>query len=194
MTALSNPFGFRPAYHPSGTIRIETLRNGINSGFATAIFSNTPIKFDNTGANPSIVPVTTTANDPCVGVFCGCEFQLADGSRMIVSPYWPASQTYLADGTMEAYYTYDPNIIYEVQAVGSVAQTGIGQAANVQQNSQGNTFTGLSTQQLSALTGATAGTFQVVGLADTNRYGPNQWGDAFTIVRVRIANWNPLIA
>lgn len=191
MTATSTPFGFRPVYHPSGTIRQEVLRNGIVSGFATAIFSNTPVKFDVTGA---LIPTATAANDPCVGVFQGCEFQLADGSRMIVSPYWPAGQTYLVDGTMEAYYTYDREIIYEVQGVGSIAQAGVGQAANVQQASQGSTFTGLSTQQLSAPTGATAGTFQIVGLGDTNRYGPNQWGDAFTIVRVRISNWNPQIA
>lgn len=189
MTAVAAPFGVEPAYHPSGVIRQEVLVNGIASGYNTNLFTNTPVKFTTTG---TLVACTTGA-DVCVGVFKGCQFSSA--GRFFVTPYWPANQTYDSDGFMEAYFTQDPNIIYIAQCDGSVAQSALWESINLVDASTGSTFTGYSTQRLNhTTTGATAGTFQVVGLEDTGRYGPNQWGDAFTIVKVKISSYQGVIA
>lgn len=191
MTVLSQPFGVEPAYHPSGVIRQDVLTNGIASGYNTVIWTNSPVKF----ATDGTLTAVGAGADVAVGIFAGCEFSAA--GKFFVSPYWPASQTYDNDGFMQAYYTSDPDIVYRVQADGSIAQTAMWEGANLVDatTSHGSTFTGFSQQRLNhTTTGATAATFQIVGLEETNRYGPNQWGDAFTIVLVKIASYQGQIA
>ena len=186
MSTVSAPFGLRPVAHPSGTIRQETLVNGIASAYASAIYTGTPIKRGTDGT----LNVCTTGADVCIGVFQGCEFSSA--GKFFVLPYWPAAQTYDSDGLMEAYYTSDKEIIYEGQADGAVPQSELGESINLANTTQGSTYTGLSTQALTATTtGASAGTFQIVGLAP---YPGNAWNDAYTILRVKISSYQGVIA
>ena len=191
MTILSQPFGVEPAYHPSGVIRQDVLTNGIASGYATVIWTNSPVKF----ATDGTLIVVGTGADVAVGVFCGCEFSSA--GKFFVSPYWPAAQTYDNDGFMQAYFTSDKDIVYIAQADGAVAQTANWEGINLVDatTAHGSTFTGFSQQRLNhTTTGATAATFQVVGLEETGKYGPNQWGDAFTILKVKISSYQGQIA
>jgi hypothetical protein len=115
-----------------------------------------------------------------------------------VLPYWPAGQTYDTPAgnnqlnPMWAFATVDKGILYEIQANGSISQSGVGQGANLGVASQGSVYTGFSSQYLNpTLVGATAATFIVDSLAP---YDNNLWGDAFTIVRVRISNYQGQIA
>jgi hypothetical protein len=184
MSATAAPFGLRPVYHPSGVIRQEALASGILSTYGTAIYTGTPIKYDTNGT----IIVTATGADSAIGVFQGCEFSSA--GHYFVLPYWPAAQTYDTPGPnnatnpMWAFFTSDPNIIYEGQSVGSVAAADVGESINVQTASGGSVYSGYSNQSLSAPTGSSAGTFQIVGIAP---YEDNKAGDAFTIVRVKIS-------
>jgi hypothetical protein len=185
MTTTSSPFGVRPVSHPSGTIRLDQLAGGVASAYGTSIFTNTPV---HRATNGTLVPCATGA-EVCIGVFAGCEFS-ASGKRFVL-PYWPAAQTYDA-GTMIAYYTSDPNITYEAQADGAVALTENGESINLANTSQGSVYTGQSTQSLTATTtGATAGTFQIIGLAP---YDDNAWGDAYTVLRVKISSYQGPVA
>ncbi len=195
MTTTAQPVGLQPVFHPSGTIRQDQLLNGVVSGYGTAIYSGTPIKRD---VNGTLIPTTNTANDPTIGVFCGCEFS-ASGHRFVL-PYWPAGQTYDADinSSMIAYFTSDPAIIYEGQANGGLNSNTVGAGINLNDNSQGSTFTGQSTQALNATTtGATAATFEILNLAP---YPDNNWANidpvygAFTKVRVKISNYQGQVA
>ena len=187
MVATSAPFGFRPVYHPSGAIRQETLNSGILSTYGTAIYTGTPVKFDTNG---TIIPCTSATSESLIGVFQGCEFSSA--GKFFVLPYWPASQAYDADGTMQAYYTSDPNIIYEVQSAGSVAAADVGESVGIQQSSTGSTFTGYSTQTCTTGQGASSGEpFQIVNIAG---YPGNTAGDSFTIVRVKIQSYQGSVA
>lgn len=185
MTTTSSPFGVRPVSHPSGTIRLDQLAGGVASTYGTSIFTNTPIKLHTDG---TLIPSATGA-DEAIGVFAGCEFS-ASGKRFVL-PYWPAAQTYDA-GTMIAYYTSDREITYEAQADGAVAATENGESINLANTSQGSVYTGQSTQALTATTtGASAGTFRIVNLAP---YDNNAWGDAYTILRVKISTYQGVIA
>jgi hypothetical protein len=187
MTTTSAPFGLNPVYHPSGTIRQDVLNNGVASTYGTALYTGTPVKRASDG---TLVAVGTGA-DVAIGIFQGCEYTDASG-RFIVSPYWPASATYADDGLMQAYFTSDPGIIYEAQANGAVTLTENGASINLADASQGSTYTGRSTQSLDATTtGASAGTFQVVNLAP---YTNNSWGDAYTIVQVKISSYQGPVA
>ena len=191
MTATLNPYGLRPVAHPSGTIRQVELLNGVASGMSSSsLFTQTPVKFDGT-TNPGTLIACVAGADVCIGVFAGCMFSSA--GRYFVLPYWPSGQTYDALGPMRAYYNYDKGMIFEAQANGSVAATAVGQGVNLVGSVTGNTSTnGISTQALNAtVTGASAATFIV---QDRAPYDFNQWGDAFTELRVAISTYQGQIA
>lgn len=189
MSTVSAPFGLRPVSHPSGVIRQTVLVNGIASGYATALYSGTPIKPTTDGT----LIATATGADNTIGVFQGVEYTDAASLRFIVSPYWPAAATYVTtDGKMEVYFTSDKEITYEIQADGTIAQTANYETANLVDASAGSIYTGQSSQRLNhTTTGASAGTFQIVNVAP---YPDNAWGDTFTIVRVKISTYSVPVA
>jgi hypothetical protein len=131
-----------------------------------------------------ILPVvdTTTNSGLVSGAFAGVEWTDTTGRRR-VSNYWPASTSGTA---IVAYFYNDQQIVYEIQADGSIAQTAIGNEANLSNFTAGSTTTGLSQMTLSStLVGSgSAGQFRIVDLAP---YPDNAWGDAYTVVRVQIS-------
>lgn len=175
MSAVAAPFGLRPVYHPSGSIR--PVATSIASGLATNIFQYSPVAY--VAASGTIALAAAAAR--AVGVFMGVEFTPSDGRRRY-SNTWPANQVATQ---IVAYITQDANIIYEIQGNGSVLQDDIGEAGNWTTNdtNAGNTITGLSTVALVTPTSTAAAGLQVLGLSP---YVDNDWGDAFTIVQVRI--------
>jgi hypothetical protein len=187
MSATSAPFGLRPAFHPSGLDRAQALANGIPSGFNTDIFKGQPVRYQTTaigGTLGTITPATTSG--AWVGAFAGVQWTDTTG-RARVSNYWPANTAYTA-GTCVAYFYNDQNIVYEIQASGSMAQTSIGNEFNFASVTAGSTTTGLSACTLdysSAVGNGSQGQMRVVDIAP---YPGNDWGDAYTIVRVVCAN------
>jgi len=187
MSATSAPFGLRPAFHPSGLDRAQALANGIPSGFSSNIFKGQPVRYQTTalgGTLGTITPATTSG--AWVGAFAGVEFTDTTGRRR-VSNYWPASTAYQT-GSCVAYFYNDQNIVYEIQASGTMAQTTIGNEFNFASVTAGSATTGLSACTLdhtSAVGNGVQGQMRVVDIAP---YPDNDWGDSFTIVRVVCAN------
>ena len=184
MSATSAPFGLRPAYFPTGLERAQALANGITSGYATNILKGQAVQYSpNAGV---ILPVldTTTNSGLVSGAFAGVEWTDTTGRRR-VSNYWPASTAYIA-GSCVAYFYNDQQIVYEIQTDATMAQTAIGNEANLSNFAAGSTTTGLSQATLSAtLAGSgSAAQFRIVDLAP---YADNAWGDPFVIVRVQVS-------
>jgi len=184
MSATSAPFGLRPAYFPTGLERAQALANGITSGYGTAILKGQAVQYSpNAGV---ILPVldTTTNSGQVSGAFAGVEWTDTTGRRR-VSNYWPAGTTAIA-GSIIAYFYNDQQIVYEIQTDGTMAQTAIGNEANLSNFTAGSTTTGLSQMTLSAsLVGSgSLGQFRVVDIAP---YTDNNWGDAYVIVRVQVS-------
>ena len=179
MSATSAPFGLRPAFHPSGLDRAQALANGIVSAYATDILKGQPVKYVTGGTIEEV-----TGTEAFVGAFAGVEWTDTTGRRR-VSNYWPALTAYQT-GSCVAYFYNDPNIVYEIQADGSVAQSSIGDEANFSNLTAGSTTTGLSQCTMSA-TLAGANNVGQVRIVDIAPYPGNDWGDAFTIVRVTVA-------
>lgn len=181
MSATNAPFGLRPAFHPSGLDRATALADGIVSGYGSAILKGQPVKYVTGGV---IEPAA--AGDAFVGAFSGVEWTDTTGRRR-VSNYWPASTAYQT-GSCIAYFYADPNIVYEVQAAGSLAQSSIGDEADLSNTTAGSTTTGLSAATISTtLVGAgNSAQMRVVGLAP---YPGNAWGDSYTIVRATISEF-----
>jgi len=182
MSATSAPFGLRPAFFPTGLERAQALANGITSGYSSNILKGQAVQYSpNAGV---ILPVvdTTTNSGLVSGSFQGVEWTDTTGRRR-VSNYWPAGTTGTA---IIAYFYNDQQIVYEIQTDGTMAQTAIGNEANLSNFTAGSTTTGLSQMTLSAtLVGSgSAGQFRIV---DIGPQVDNNWGDPYVIVRVQIS-------
>jgi hypothetical protein len=181
MSATSAPFGLRPAFHPTGLDRATALAGGIVTGYTSDILKGQPVKY--IAASGVIQPVTATS-DAVAGAFAGVEWTDTTGRRR-VSNYWPANTAYQT-GSCVAYFYNTPDIVYEIQADGSVAQTAVGLDANFSNFAAGSNVTGLSQATLVA-TPLSTGTQGQVQILDVAPYPGNAWGDAYTIVRVQMA-------
>ena len=183
MSATSAPFGLRPAFHPSGLDRAQALSGGIVSGYTSNIFKGQPVQYGTTangGTVGTIIPATTSG--AWAGAFAGVQWTDTTG-RARVSNYWPANTAYTA-GTCTAYFYNDANIVYEIQADGSLAQTAIGNEYNFTGVTNGSSTTGLSAATLGAGSPANVGNNAQMRVVDLAPYVDNAWGDAYTIVRV----------
>ena len=185
MSAFLAPFGLRPAFHPSGLDRAQALANGITSGYSSNIYKGQPVQYGTTangGTVGTIIPAGATG--AWAGAFAGVQWTDTTG-RTRVSNYWPANTAYTA-GTCTAYFYNDSNIVYEIQADGSMAQTTVGNeynftSANI---SNGSSATGLSAATLGASTAVNTGSNGQIRVVDLAPYVDNAWGDSYTIVRV----------
>jgi len=185
MSATNAPFGLRPAFFPTGLERAQALTNGITSGYGSNILKGQPVVYGSTangGTLGTIIPAATTG--AITGAFAGVEFTDTTGRRR-VSNYWPASTS----GTnIVAYFYNDLNIVYEIQSDATMAQTSIGNEYNFSNITAGSTTTGLSAATLGVSTAAGAGNQAQLRVVDIAPYPDNNWGDAYVIVRVQIAN------
>lgn len=179
MSATNAPFGLRPSFHPSGLDRAIALANGIASGYSTGILKGQPVAL-NTSGNI----IAATAGSAYQGAFAGHEWTDVSGRRQI-SNQWVASTAYTT-GSEVTYYYSDPNIVYDIQANGSLAQTSIGDQSNFASITAGSTTTGLSQCTIStSLAGSGAvGDMRIIGLTPAV---DNDWGDAFTVVQVQVS-------
>jgi len=178
MSSTNAPFGLRPAFHPSGLDRAQALANGIVSGYSSDILKGQPVKYASTG-----VIQVAAAGEAFVGAFAGVEFTDTTGRRR-VSNYWPASTAYQT-GSCVAYFYNDPNIVYEIQAAGSLTQASVGDMADLSNTTAGSNVTGLSQCTLSTTLVGAGNSAQML-IRDLAPYPDNEWGDAFTIVRVTV--------
>jgi len=189
MPSTSAPFGLRPAFHPSGLDRAQALANGIqavstsgnvSAGYATTILKGQPVKMNTAG----YIEVAG-AGDSFLGAFAGVEWTDSTGRRR-VSNYWPANESFLV-GSVVAYFYSDPNIVYEIQTDGTVAQSAIGGEADLSNTTAGSTTTGLSQCTLSnSVAGSGTAQMRIIDIAP---YPDNAWGDSFVIVRATIAEY-----
>lgn len=190
MSATLAPFGMRPVFHPSGLDRAAALANGIqavstsgnvSAGYATTIFKGQPVKMNTAGWIE-----VAGAGEPILGCFAGVEWTDATGRRR-VSNFWPANESFQV-GSVIVYFYQDPNIVYEIQAEGTLTQAAIGDEYDITNLSNGSTTTGLSQCTLGT-SAAGADSVKVMRVIDLAPYPDNAWGDSYTIVRAVIAEY-----
>ncbi len=180
MSSTLAGFGLVPIRHQSGQRpQQEALTDGIASGTTANIFTFQPVKFNSSG---QLQPAA--AGDDFIGVFLGWEYTTNDGQRTL-SPVYVSGTTYVA-GSTQVYYTRDQQIIYAIQADGSVAQTAIGGQANISNATSGNTNLGWSQCTMNATITGASNTAQLRVL-DLYPGVDNAWGDSYTVVEVQIA-------
>ena len=179
MSSVSQPFGLRPSYSPSGVVRPTAFT--CENGYASNIFQNQPVRIapSTSGGETAGTLVASAVGAAFIGVFQGVEWTDSDGRRR-VSNKWTASQ-YAAD--VVAYASLDSTIIYEIQSDATLTVASIGSQYDLTAIS-GNTTTGLSSQMLDTATSAANASLRVIGITP----GPdNAFGDPFVIVQVQIS-------
>ncbi len=174
MSSVNSPFGLRPSQVHGGQVR--TIAGTIISGLASDIWKHTPVRWaDATGG---LIPAPA-GDVNILGVFMGVEWTDSAGRRQL-SNFWESGRT----GTdIVAYSTFDPMQVYDIQAVGTVAQLNVGDMANYDALA-GNDTTGLANFTLDASMAASAQNLRIIGI---NPGPDNAVGDSFTIVQCLIA-------
>jgi hypothetical protein len=177
MSSVSQPFGLRPVYSPSGTVRPTAY--SILTGYAANILQNQPVKIVTSSTGEGTI-AAAAIGDRFIGTFQGVEFTDSDGRRR-VSNKWTASQ---AGTDIVAYVTLDPTIVYEIQSNAALAVTDIGKQYDFTTIGTGSTVVGISQMMLDVASAAANASFRLIGITP----GPdNNWGDAYVIAQVQIS-------
>jgi hypothetical protein len=210
MSTVFQPFGMKPAYHPSGLDRSVPFA-GTNS-FVTGVSYSAPYSLSSgqsffqyqpvgiTSSGQLTIAATAAATSPVYGVFDGVEYTTAEGRRTLGKN---ASKATLDAASSIVFWIFqDPELVYEIQSAGSVTSAAIGSEYNFSATS-GNTTAdgyvigvggaGFSTCAIaaSAVASGAQGQVRVIGLGREVAYpagNTNNWGDTYTIVQVQIAN------
>lgn len=210
MSTTFRPFGMKPVYHPSGLDRSVPFA-GTNS-FVTGVTYTAPYSLSTgqsfyqyqpvgiTSSGQLTIAATAAATSPVYGVFDGVEYTTAEGRRTLGKN---AAKTTLDAATSIVFWIFaDPELVYEAQVQGSATSAAIGSEYNFSAATGyttadgyviGTGGAGFSTTALNATPVASGaqGQVRVVGLGREVAYPAgelNNWGDAYTIVQVQIAN------
>lgn len=211
MSTTLKPFGLKPSFHPSGLDR-STPFAGTNS-YITGTANFSPAYSLSAGEafyqyQPvAVVPASgaltyaSSTSDRLIGSFDGVEFTDSQGRRSVAK--WISKEALDASSQIIFWLFTDPQLVYEIQATGSVATTAIGKGFNFSASvgyspASGQTIgisggAGFSTCALNPTPVAvgTQGQVKCVGLGREVAYPTgelNAWGDANTIIQVQIAN------
>lgn len=183
MTAVAAPFGLRPSMQGSGGV-LRPIRRSIDPANTTPIYKGTPVQINAADGFVALATAGTPsgATNQVDGVFIGCEYTDSTG-KYNVSPFWPGVT---GATNIVAWVIEDQQAIFEVQSAGSIPLSAIGNGLNLSASpGTGSTLTGVSTATVTATpVSAALAQFVVVDAAVSE---DNAFGDAFTIVRVKLA-------
>ena len=201
MSTVFQPFGMKPAYHPSGLDRSVPFA-GTNS-YVTGVTYTAPYSLSSgqtfyqyqpvgiTSSGQLTIAATAAATSPVYGVFDGVEYTTAEGRRTLGKSISKASLD--AASAIVFWIFQDPEIVYEIQCGASVTSAAIGSEYNFSATSGyttadgytiGTGGAGFSTTAIanSAVASGAQGQVRVVGLGREVAYPAgslNNWGDTY---------------
>ena len=186
MTATFQPFGFRPTNDPSWRGRISNYQGAVASAFATNIYEGTPLKMLADGT----LDVVDDVSDKIFAIFSGVRYVDATG-RAQINNRWVGG-TVATEISFDLYAVNDAGCVFEVQANGPVPLSAQYDQVNTVNPDAGSILFGRSTAAVNATTVGTGvqGQWRIV---DFSRQPGNMAGDAYTIIKVQIAN-SPVVA
>ena len=178
MATTATPMGAEPVgtLSASGSFTGKVRHIKIASGYGTGIFYGDFVKLVAAG---TVEKDTGTAALTPVGVFVGCAYTDPSTNQKTFNQQWPAS-TVASDAV--AYVVDDPNVLMQMQANGSLAQTALGTNLQVVQTA-GSTSIGRSKNSTNSTPATTASLpLRLIDFVD----GPiSAVGDSFTDIIVK---------
>ena len=155
-------FGLRPVGKLGSDINnAGTSKYIILDGYGTAIYKGDPVLL----ANDGTIQVQNAATTNNIGVFNGCFYNDPTTQKPTWKNYYPGSITPTV-GDIEAYVYDDPNQLFLIQDAGTLAQTNVGNNADIATYVAGSTINGQSKVELSATAAATAATFRIIRICE----------------------------
>ena len=151
MSATAAPYGARPigTLSANGSFSGKVRHIKIASGYAANIYTGVFVKLVSAG---TIEKDTGTATMTPVGIFMGCAYTDPTSKQLTFNQRWPTG-TVAADAV--GYVIDDPNVIFQMQANGTIAQTALGENAQGVQTA-GSDSIGQSKNAVNATTATTA--------------------------------------
>lgn len=175
MSATAAPYGARPigTLSANGSFSGKVRHIKIASGYAANIYTGDFVKLVSAG---TIEKDAGTATMTPVGIFMGCAYTDPTSKQLTFNQRWPTG-TVAADAV--GYVIDDPDVLFQMQSNGSLAQTALGNNSAVVQTA-GSDSIGQSKNAISSSSATTATLpLRIIDFVS----GPDSVvGDAFTDV------------
>ena len=177
MSATAAPFGLRPVGNLGGTYNSSFRQYPILSTESTRICFGDVVKLTDAGTTTTIQKDTGTTSATPIGIFMGCRYTDISTGQTQFSQIW--SGTAHTNGMV--YVADDPNILFEIQADGSVNDDDIAaNAALVQATS--NATLGISRVSLDISTAANTAALPIRIVDFRGGFDGDEKGTAFPIM------------
>ena len=189
MATTAAPYGLKAVNLVGGQPYAGSTRQlKIASGYAANIYNGSVVSIVAAGTVEIVSEVGSNADAfpaGTVGVFVGCSYTDPNTKQKLFSQYWPTG-TVAADAV--AYVIDDPDVVFQIQADDTLAQTALGINIPVVNPTAGSTTTGNSTMAADASAIAVTNTlaFKIIDFVDSTT---SSVGDTYTDILVK---FNPL--
>tara|TARA_R100000234_G_scaffold16612_1_gene9045 strand:+ start:15 stop:653 length:639 start_codon:yes stop_codon:yes gene_type:complete len=197
MATTASPYGFIPVKNADGSpyngarnsYLIDPAGVALNMGYGSIVILKdgyVQLSVKTGSASGDANNFSAVANGGALGVFVGCEYVNAQG-QLVFDQLYPSGYAAPAGTEIRAYVVDDPNVTFQVQASGAVAQAFLGRNTFLSATPDGddgdvNLTTGKSKTAVShSATDATAA-FKIMGFSD--RPGSTV-GDTYTDLLVK---------
>jgi hypothetical protein len=177
MSATAAPFGLRPVGNLGGTYNSSFRQYPILSTESTRICFGDVVKLTDAGATTTIQKDTGTTSATPIGIFMGCRYTDISTGQTQFSQIW--SGTAHTNGMV--YVADDPNILFEIQADGSVNDDDIAANAALVQGTSNATL-GISRVSLDISTAANTAALPIRIVDFRGGFDGDEKGTAFPIM------------
>ena len=177
MSATAAPFGLRPVGNLGGTYNGSFRQYPILSTESTRICFGDVVKLTDAGTTTTIQKDTGTTSATPIGIFLGCRFtDLSTGQTQFNQQWSGAAHT---NGMV--YVCDDPNVLFEIQADGSVNDDDIAANAALVQGTSNATL-GISRVSLDISTAATTAALPIRIVDFKGGFDGDEKGTSFPIM------------
>ena len=177
MSSTSAPFGLRPVGTTGGEYTGGFRQYPILSSYSTRICYGDVVKLNDDGSTVTIQKDTGTSSATPIGIFLGCRFIDVSTSQLTFSQQWSGA----AHTEGMAYVADDPNILFAVQADGTVNDDDIGANVELEQTASSSTF-GMSRVSIDISTTAVTAALPVRIVDWLGGYDGDERGTSFPIM------------
>ena len=177
MSATAAPFGLRPVGNLGGTYNGSFRQYPILSTESTRICFGDLVKLTDAGTTTTIQKDTGTTAATPIGIFMGCRYtDLSTGQTQFTQVWSGAAHT---NGMV--YVMDDPNVLFEIQADGSVNDDDIAANAALVQGTSNATL-GISRVSLDISTAATTAALPIRIVDFRGGFDGDEKGTSFPIM------------
>lgn len=177
MSATAAPFGLRPVGNLGGTYNGSFRQYPILSSESTRICFGDLVKLTDAGTTTTIQKDTGTTAATPIGIFMGCRYtDLSTGQTQFTQVWSGAAHT---NGMV--YVMDDPNVLFEIQADGSVNDDDIAANAALVQGTSNLTL-GISRVSLDISTTATTAALPIRIVDFKGGFDGDEKGTSFPIM------------